>query len=68
MINIVKEMSVQPRIIKYLKEILEYETAAGSLESKVLGEELPFVWISTEEMGQMTRGSINSANVVSCVG
>lgn len=49
MINIVKQMSVQPRIMKYLKEILEYETAAGSLESKILGEDLPFVWISTED-------------------
>ena len=49
MINIVKQMSVQLRIMKYLKEILEHETAAGSLESKVLGEELPFVWIFTED-------------------
>lgn len=42
-------MSAQLRIMKYLKEILEYEAAAGRLESEVLGEELPFVWIFTED-------------------
>lgn len=42
-------MSMQLRIMKYLKEILEYEAPAGSLESKVPGEELLLIWIFTED-------------------
>ena len=38
MINIVKQMGVQLRRMKYFKEILECEAAAGSLESKVPGK------------------------------
>lgn len=49
MINIVKQMSVQLGIMKQLKEILEYEAAAGCLESNVPGEEFLFIWIFTED-------------------
>lgn len=47
--SIMKQMSLQLKIMQYLKEILESEAAAGSLESKVPGEELPFIWIFTED-------------------
>jgi len=40
-------MSVKLGIMKLL--ILEYEAAVGSLERKVPEEELPFIWIFTED-------------------
>lgn len=55
MINIVKQMSVQLGMMKYLKETLRHEAAVGSRRARSRGGRAPSLWLFTEDWANIKR-------------